>query len=194
MKLPDIYVSTDIETDGQAPGVNSMLSLGSAAFFEDKTLADTFSANLETLPEAVANEDTMKWWKTQPEAWIACRKELQSPESAIKHYCRWLEQLPGNLIFVGHPVVFDFRFVDYYLYRFVGRNPFGYAVIDIRSYIMGMKNVSFRHAGIRSLPKHLFDNLPHTHIALDDALEQGALFCNLLAEQKKMEGNTSVSK
>jgi hypothetical protein len=27
--------------------------------------------------------------------------------------------------------------------------------------------------------------LPHTHIALDDALEQGALFCNILAENLK---------
>jgi hypothetical protein len=24
--------------------------------------------------------------------------------------------------------------------------------------------------------------LPHRHIALDDAIEQGALFCNMLAE------------
>ena len=27
-----------------------------------------------------------------------------------------------------------------------------------------------------------FDRLPHTHQALDDALEQGALFCNMLQE------------
>jgi hypothetical protein len=32
------------------------------------------------------------------------------------------------------------------------------------------------------LPKHWFDELPHTHVALDDAVEQGALFCNMLAE------------
>ncbi|MFP3741315.1 hypothetical protein SB860_41445, partial [Burkholderia sp. SIMBA_019] len=29
--------------------------------------------------------------------------------------------------------------------------------------------------------------LPHTHIALDDALEQGALFCNMLAELRARE-------
>jgi hypothetical protein len=28
-----------------------------------------------------------------------------------------------------------------------------------------------------------FDDLPHTHVALDDALGQGALFCNMLKEQ-----------
>ncbi len=58
--LPYIYVSTDIETDGPVPGLNSMLSIGSAAFFADKTLIDTFTANLETLPEAKPNAETMQ--------------------------------------------------------------------------------------------------------------------------------------
>jgi hypothetical protein len=34
------------------------------------------------------------------------------------------------------------------------------------------------------MPKHWFDQLPHTHIALDDAIEQGALFCNMLRENR----------
>lgn len=187
MELPDIYVSTDIETDGQVPSVNSMLSLGSAAFFEDKTLIDTFSVNLQTLPECTANSDTMNWWKTQPAAWEACRKNQQPPDTAMKAYCRWLEKLPGNLIFVGYLMVFDFRFVDYYLHRFVGRNPFGYAVIDISSYVMGLCGVPLEQSRMQYFPKRWFDNLPHTHIALDDALEQGTLFCNMLAEQKKLK-------
>ncbi len=28
-------------------------------------------------------------------------------------------------------------------------------------------------------------DLPHTHVALDDAIEQGALFCNMLAELRR---------
>jgi len=32
------------------------------------------------------------------------------------------------------------------------------------------------------MPKHWFDSLAHTHVALDDAIEQGALFCNMLIE------------
>ena len=48
----EIYVSTDIEADGPIPGPNSMLSFGSAAFREDKTLVSTFAANLKLLPRA----------------------------------------------------------------------------------------------------------------------------------------------
>ena len=47
---PEIYISTDVETDGPIPGPHSMLSFASAAFLADKTLLGTFSANLETLP------------------------------------------------------------------------------------------------------------------------------------------------
>lgn len=32
------------------------------------------------------------------------------------------------------------------------------------------------------MPQRWFDPLPHTHVALDDAIEQGALFCNMLRE------------
>ncbi len=32
------------------------------------------------------------------------------------------------------------------------------------------------------MPRRWFEKLPHTHVALDDAIEQGALFCNMLAE------------
>ena len=42
----EIYVSTDVETDGPIPGVYSMLSIGSAAYLPDKTLHGGFSANL----------------------------------------------------------------------------------------------------------------------------------------------------
>jgi len=34
------------------------------------------------------------------------------------------------------------------------------------------------------MPRRWFDKLPHTHVALDDAIEQGALFCNMLAENR----------
>ena len=50
--MAEIYVSTDVETDGPIPGPHSMLSLGSAAYTVDKKLVSTFSVNLETLPGA----------------------------------------------------------------------------------------------------------------------------------------------
>ena len=63
---PEIYVSTDVEADGPIPGIHSMLSFGSAAYLADKTLLSTFTANLETLPGAVADPNVSGSANTTP--------------------------------------------------------------------------------------------------------------------------------
>jgi hypothetical protein len=164
-----------------------MLSFASAAFLADKTLVGTFSANLETLPGATSDDSTMRWWKTQPKAWDACREDLQPPSIALPAYRRWLEGLPGQPVFVGYPASFDFMFVYWYLIRYAGESPYSYAALDIRSYGMALQGSEFLRAAKRFFPAEWFDDLPHTHLALDDAIAQGALFCNMLAIRKRMD-------
>ncbi len=185
--MMEVYVSTDVESDGPIPGPHSMLSFGSAAYLADKTLLSTFTANLETLPGANGHPETLEWWKTQPEAWAACREDLQTPVEAMKKYVGWLKSLPGQPIFVAYPVVFDYMFVHWYLHKFTGESPFSFIGLDIKSYAMAMLKKDFRHTIKSNMPDRWFDDLPHTHKALDDALEQGALFCNMLAENTKLE-------
>lgn len=180
--MAEIYVSTDIETDGPVPGLNSMLSFGSAAYLADKTLIGTFSANLETLPEAAGNPATMAWWDTQPDAWLACRKDPRPPAEVMPRYVSWLKGLEGNAVFVGYPAAFDFMFITYYLYRFTGESPFAYYALDIKSYVMALMKTDFLDVVKSNMPRRWFDELPYTHVALDDAISQGALFCNILAE------------
>ncbi|HNB73920.1 MAG TPA: exonuclease [Acidobacteriota bacterium] len=185
--MAEIFVSTDIEADGPIPGPYSMLSFASAAYRADKTLISTFSANLETLPGASGHPLTMTWWETQRDAWIACRQNMRPPEEAMKEYLVWLKQLPGKPVFVAYPAAFDFMFVQWYLIRFTGESPFAHSALDIKSYAMAMLKSNFRETVKPALPRHWFDDLPHTHVALDDALEQGALFCNMLADNLKLK-------
>lgn len=181
----EIYISTDVEADGAIPGVNSMLSFGSAAYLADKTLLGTFTANLETLPMAVADSKTMKWWRSRPEAWKACRENTQSPEKVMKDYLGWLKELPGICVFVGYPAAYDFLFVYWYLMRFTGESPFSHSALDIKTLAMVLLKTSYRKVTKKNMPKRWFDGYSHLHRALDDAIEQGALFCNMLAELKK---------
>ena len=51
-RMLEIYVSTDVETNGPVAGKHSILSIGSAAYTAEKEMLSTFSANLETLPNA----------------------------------------------------------------------------------------------------------------------------------------------
>ncbi|MEM8599137.1 MAG: exonuclease [Bacteroidota bacterium] len=180
--MAELYVSTDVETDGPIPGPHSMLSLGSAAYAADKTLVSTFSANLELLDGAAGHPDTMAWWATQPEAWAACRTDPRPPAEAMHAYVDWLDGLPARPVFVAYPAGFDFTFVYWYLLRFVGRSPFSHSALDVKTFAMAMLGTEYRRSTKRAMPKHWFDPLPHTHVALDDAIEQGALFCNMLAE------------
>jgi len=182
--MREIYISTDVETDGPIPGPHSMLSIGSAAYTGDKVLMSTFSANLETLPGAQAHPKTAEWWATQPEAWAACRKDLESPVDAMTRYVNWIQSLDGKPVFVAYPAGFDFLFVYWYLIRFVGESPFSHSALDIKSFAMAVLKSDFRQSTKRNMPKRWFEDLPHSHVALDDAIEQGALFCNMLKENR----------
>lgn len=183
--MNEIYVSTDVEVDGPIPGPHSMLGIGSAAFLADKTLVSTFSANLELLPGASGHPDTMAWWEKHPQAWEASRRNPRDPSEVMADYVGWLDGLPGVPVFVGYPAAFDFLFVYWYLMRFVGRSPFSFSALDIKTMAMVMLGQDFRRCTKRNMPKHWFDNLPHNHVALDDAIEQGLLFCNMLAECRR---------
>ena len=178
----EVYVSTDVEADGPIPGPHSMISFASAAYLADKTLVDTFSANLELLPGATGHPETMEWWARHPEAWEMCRVDPRPPEVVMREYVGWLKALPGVPVFVGYPATYDFMFVYWYLMRFVGESPFRHHGIDIRTYAMAMLKKGYKASSKRRFPKRWFDPLPHTHMALDDAIEQGAIFCNMLAE------------
>jgi len=184
----EIYVSTDVETDGPIPGPHSMLSFASAAYADDKRLLGTFNANLETLPGATAHPKTAAWWATQPQAWDACRTGLEDPAAAMQRYVAWLQALPGRPVFVGYPAAFDFLFVYWYLMRYVGESPFSHSALDIKSYAMAVLGTDFRGTAKRAMPRRWFDAHPHTHVALDDAIEQGALFCNMLRERRAQVG------
>ena len=192
--LTEIFISTDVETDGPIPGIYSMLSFASAAYLANKQLIGTFSANLETLPGASTHPQTMAWWQTQPEAWQACRVDIQAPQIAMQNYLAWIRSLPGRPVFVAYPAAFDFLFVYWYLIRFTGESPFSHSALDIKTYAMAMLKKPYRESTKRNMPRRWFDALPHTHLALDDAIEQGALFCNMLAENRGDPRNLSTGK
>lgn len=181
-KSPEIYVSVDIEADGPIPGPHSMLSIGAVAYRVDGENLGEFSANLETLPESTPHPAMVEWWRQFPEAWQAHRQDPRPPGEVMNEFADWLERLPGKPIFVAWPASWDFMWVYWYLIRFTGRRPFSEHGIDVRSYAMGMRRQTFGRSSKNFLPKRWFSPKPHTHIALEDAREQGELFMAMLKE------------
>jgi len=168
-----------------------------AAFTVDKQLVGTFARNLELLPGAGIDERTMQWW-AQPEnvaSFHRSREGLVSTRAAMVDCKGWLDEMRryGRPIVCGAPSGFDFTFIYYYFQRELGESPVGFASLDLRSYAAAVMKRQYRQVGKRQLPANWIDQgLPHTHVALDDAIEQGALFCNMLAELRASQAASAT--
>ena len=184
--MPEVYISTDVEADGPIPGPHSMLSFASAAFRADGTPAGTFTANLDPLPGAAPHPKTDAFWADNPAAYAATRLDTKDPAVAMAEYVGWLRTMPGRPVFVGFPAGFDFSFVHWYLHRFTGGNPFSHSALDVKTMAMVLMGCDYREAVKRKMPKAWFGPGRHTHVALDDAVEQGELFVNMLAAAKQL--------
>lgn len=192
--LRDMYFSVDIETDGNAPGVSSMLSIGVVAL-DPSTLEETgsFYRTLKRLPEATPRNDTMEWWDGFPEKYVEARKNAIEPKQAMqelhdfvveqcKRAKRQYDMERGPLpVFVAYPAGFDFSFVYYYMHRFLGECIFSFSALDMKSYAMGMLGVPFTKVGEKSYPEGWITAAnADPHQALADARHQAAIFVNSL--------------
>ncbi len=179
----EIYVSVDIEADGPIPGPHSMLSFGAAAFGPDSGLTSTFTRNLVCLEDAAPDPRTSEFWRNNPEAYQATRTDTRAPSVAMPEFVRWVKGLPARPVFVAYPAGFDFLFMYWYMIRFAGESPFSFSALDIKTYAMALLGTPYRASAKRNMPKHWRPRRRHTHIALDDAIEQGELFLNMLKER-----------
>lgn len=178
------YLSIDIETDGPIPGLNSMLSLGAVIIYADGSEGPMWTCNFKPLPWADPNPDTLLWWGKQPEAWQAATGNQEDFAVATQNFRRWLDgKMPPRLIAAAWPATFDFAFINYYLHSFTGGNPLGFACIDLRSLIWGLQ----RSRGYYTMAEKDINNLAaettpglRSHVALDDAREQGQLLAAVL--------------
>lgn len=186
MSKKELYINIDIETDGPAAGVNSMLSLGAAVFDRAGAQIALWYRTLEPLAGGIRNGDTMAWWGTQPAAWEEANKDQESPFYAIPEFALWCEGISEGhkLVACAWPAAFDFSFVNYYLWRFAGRNPLGFACLDMRSYANGMYRVPGYYEKIPEGDLYkIFDIKTddlRPHVAVDDAIRQGRLLMAML--------------
>jgi DNA polymerase III alpha subunit (gram-positive type) len=180
--MSEVYISVDVETDGPIPGPNSMLSIGAAAFNKEGNLLSTFSANMYAMEGSNPDPDTARWWLSQPEAWAEVQRDRQEPEKAMVAFSRWVDEHSSKPVFVGYPAGFDFLFTYWYLIKFTGKSPFSFYALDTKTLAMAALKCNYRDAVTRNFPKMWFSDDPHTHVAVEDAIEQGRMFCKILKQ------------
>ena len=140
---------------------------------------------INVLPEAHEDPKTMRWWAEQPGAWAACRTQTRDPERAMRSFDTWVRThalTAGTPVMVAYPAAFDTMWVEWYLHRFVGDSAFRRRAIDVKTLAMVAMGKGYRRAMKARMPRHWHAVARHTHVAVDDAIEQGELFMNIVRE------------
>jgi DNA polymerase III epsilon subunit-like protein len=182
----DVYISADVETDGPVPGPYSMLSFGLvvAGTYDgerfERAPADAPTLYRELAPISPAFEsEALEVNGLDRERLVL---EGTAPPLAMAAALEWVEHVAGDgrAVLVAYPVAFDWSFLYWYFVRFASRSPFGHAsCLDIRTLYQAGAQTVFDLSSKREMPRELVPSRAHTHNALDDALEQAELFCNV---------------
>ena len=191
MPSKEIYFSIDIETDGQAPGLSSILPLGCAAFLptSDEPIG-TWQRNYTPLPDAESDAETLLWWRGFPDVWSQLQKDRILPALATAEFAEWIKTIAGDnkAIAAAWPASWDWAFVYYYFRRFNVRSTFGHSALDIKTLWVAytIRKWGRSWASGRTykadVPQEWKGASQHTHIGVDDAVEQGKILIHLLRE------------
>jgi DNA polymerase III epsilon subunit-like protein len=107
------------------------------------------------------------------------------PARAMAHFEKWVGDhvLPDQRpIFIAFNAPFDWMFVNDYFHRYLGRNPFGHAALDLKSFYMGLTGAHWSETSMLDAAARYLEDRQLTHHALQDALDQAELFRKMLAD------------
>ena len=195
--MSEVYFSLDIETDGPIPFKNSMLQMALAAFTLKDGVIGTFTRKLRSYPGAIPDHACMaEFWYSTPD--LTARYESLADGAKDWMYTMldcdtWIRNFAGlgKPVCCASPAGFDFTFFRCYMIAARGGNetPFKHRCWDARSHAMGILGKEYSSCGKEGIPQSWRPkDLPHTHDALDDALEQAAQFrAQMLAAQAQKQ-------
>jgi len=176
--LTEAYISVDVETAGPYPERYSLLSIGACTIAEPR---ETFYVELKPVSE----EMTDKAISIHGLSLAALAERGLEPAEAMSRFEKWLADHtpPGQRpVFVAFNAAFDWMFINYYFYRYLGHNPFGHAALDIKAFYMGLAGVPWAETTMKYVGPRYLHNRPLTHQALHDALDQANIFHKMLLE------------
>src|SRR5690349_17974951 len=113
----------------------------------------------------------------------ALLRDGADPAAAMAEFSSWVVETAGasRPVVVGYPACYDWMFLYWYLMRFTGNSPFGHSgCVDLKTLYATKAGVPMAGAVKARMPRQLLSKPPHTHHALDDAIEQADLCANLM--------------
>ena len=146
------FISVDWEADGGCPGLYSGVCFG--AVVVEPSLSKTFYGETAPVsdiwvPEALAVSGFTR------EQHLA----FEDPATTMPRFAEWAQDVSnGRPVFVSDNPAFDWQWTNYYLLKYVGKNPFGFSARRIGDIYCGMKLDP--HAPWKHLRKTKHDHNP----------------------------------
>lgn len=181
---PFLYLSFDIETDGDNPMSNSMISIGFYGMTDNLTNVFEYQANLEPLEGHVQNPKCMEFWAQNQVAWEATQTNKRFYADVMEELSNHFTELSKtyNLKFIAMPSCFDWMFFKSY-YELPQKKFYdiGFKCICISSYFdaycetrnMNSKNKEALKLQLMEYNKNV------DHFAIEDAKCQAKLYIKI---------------
>jgi DNA polymerase III epsilon subunit-like protein len=171
----EIYISVDVETAGPNPSQYSLLAIGACSVMQPDSnfYIELQPVNDELLPEAYAIHNL---------SLAELKSKGVPPREAMARFESWLDELvpPAKRpVFVAFNAPFDWMFVSDYFHRYLGRNPFGHAALDMKAFFMGLHGSSWKDTAMRNVAVDYLEGRSISHNALEDACDQAKIFSRL---------------
>ena len=179
-----VYISVDVETSGPTPGDYSLLSIGACLVSRP---AENIYLEVQPLDGAKVLAEAMAVNGLSISALL--RTGLM-PYVAMTALDGWVAQVapkgPCKPVFLAFNATFDWMWVHWYFIHYLDRDPFGISGMDIKAFAAGLHREGWEKTYKRDLRKRYPSELPHTHNALEDAIEQADLFRQLLVRHNML--------
>lgn len=146
----------DVEADGPYPPDYSMICFG--AVLVEPALSRSFYGEVSPISDqtniaAAAVSGISR----------AAHEGFEQPAAVMQRFAAWVQESSrGRPVFVSDNPAFDWQWMNYYLHRFAGGNPFGYSARRIGDIYCGMERNAFASW------KHL-RRTKHDHNPVNDA-------------------------
>jgi ribonuclease T len=121
-----LWIMVDIETSGPVIGTHSMTELGAAVGSKKDGVLDRFEALIQPVGTAVV---------ASPESFAKAKKEGATPAESMKRFAAWsAPYLKKKALFVARPAAFDWPWIVWYAWTYLGENPFGFKAVCASSW------------------------------------------------------------
>lgn len=162
--------SVDVEANGPAPGLFSMVSIGIIRI--DTELETTYTSKFKPIsddyiPEAIAvsgftYEETL---------------EFPDPAIVVPEMIAWVKanNRHGRAVFVSDNPAFDWQWLNWYCWAYANENPFGHSARRIGDIAAG----AARNLRYSARDWHKYRKTKHTHDPLMDAKGNAEAFLEI---------------